>query len=305
MSELLLTTRGLTKQYGKHKAVDHVDLHLKKGAIYGFIGRNGAGKTTFLKMISGLAEPTEGEIELFGYTGKDLAKIRSRVGCLIESPGLYGNMNAYENLNIKCKLCGIKKDGYIEEILECVGLADVGKKKTSKFSLGMKQRLGIALALIGEPDLLLLDEPINGLDPQGIVEVRDTILRLNRERNMTIIISSHILGELSKLATDYGIIHQGSLLQEVTHEELMKRCSERMELWLDNPKEALPVLDKLGFVNYQVVDKEHIHIFERLSDSAIVNMELAKSGIMVKAISITNEELESYYLNLTGGANHD
>jgi len=202
-------------------------------------------------------------------------------------------------------LCGIKKDGYIEEILECVGLADVGKKKTSKFSLGMKQRLGIALALIGEPDLLLLDEPINGLDPQGIVEVRDTILRLNRERNMTIIISSHILGELSKLATDYGIIHQGSLLQEVTHEELMKRCSERMELWLDNPKEALPVLDKLGFVNYQVVDKEHIHIFERLSDSAIVNMELVKSGIMVKAISITNEELESYYLNLTGGANHD
>ncbi len=301
MSELLLTTRGLTKQYGSHKAVDHVDIHLKKGAIYGFIGRNGAGKTTFLKMISGLAEPTEGEIEMFGYRGKDLKKIRTRVGCLIENPGLYGNMSAYDNLKIKCMLFGIRKREYIEELLGVVGLSGVGKKKAKKFSLGMKQRLGIALALVGEPDLLVLDEPINGLDPQGIVEVRDTILHLSREKNMTIIISSHILEELSKIATDYGIIHNGSLLQEITREELMKRCSERMELKLLNPEAAIPVLDKMGFTNYQVVDKEHIHIFERLSDSALVNMELAKAGIPLQGISITNEELESYYLNLTGG----
>lgn len=220
MSEMLLETRGLTKQYGHHKAVDSVSMHIKKGAIYGFIGRNGAGKTTCLKMISGLSKPTSGEIEIFGYKGKDLQKVRSRVGCLIEAPGLYGNMTAYENLNIKCKLLGIKKADYVEEILKTVGLEQVGRKKTKHFSLGMKQRLGIGLALVGEPDLLVLDEPINGLDPQGIAEVRDTIQRLQKERNMTICISSHILEELSKIATDYGIIHNGSLLQELTRDEL-------------------------------------------------------------------------------------
>ena len=304
LSEMLLETRNLTKQYGHHKAVDSVDMHIKKGAIYGFIGRNGAGKTTCLKMISGLSKPTCGEIEMFGYKGKDLQNVRSRVGCLIEAPGLYGNMTAYENLNIKCKLFGIKKIGYIEEILRIVGLEDVGKKQTKHFSLGMKQRLGIGLALVGEPDLLVLDEPINGLDPQGIAEIRDTIQSLRKERNMTICISSHILEELSKIATDYGIIHNGSLLQEITREELMRRCSERMELTLDHPKLAIPVLDSMGFTNFQVTDKEHIHIFERLNESAVLNMELAKAGIPVKGISITSEELETYFLNLTGGTDH-
>lgn len=302
MSEILLQTIGLTKQYGHHKAVDHVNIHIKKGAIYGFIGRNGAGKTTCLKMLSGLAKPTSGEIEMFGYKGKDLGRIRTRVGCLIESPGLYGNMDAYENLKIKCKLFGIHKDNYIEEILRVVGLSDVGKKKTKHFSLGMKQRLGIGLALVGEPDLLVLDEPINGLDPQGIAEVRDIIQKLRDERNMTILISSHILEELSKIATDYGIIHNGSLLQELTREELMSRCSERIEVILDEPEKALPILDALGFANYQVIDKEHIHIFERLSESAVLNMELAKAGIPIKGIQVTSEELEAYFLNLTGGA---
>ena len=270
LSEMLLETRNLTKQYGHHKAVDSVNMHIKKGAIYGFIGRNGAGKTTCLKMIS----------------------------------GLYGDMTAYENLNIKCKLFGIKKKSYIEEILRIIGLENVGKKKTKHFSLGMKQRLGIGLALVGEPDLLVLDEPINGLDPQGIAEIRDTIQRLQKEKNMTICISSHILEELSKIATDYGIIHNGSLLQEITREELIRRCSERIELTLDHPKQAIPVMDSMGFTNYQVTDKEHIHIFERLNESAALNMELAKSGIPVKGISITSEELETYFLNLTGGADH-
>ena len=304
MSELLLQTRNLTKQYGRHRAVDDVNMHIKKGAIYGFIGRNGAGKTTCLKMISGLSTPSYGGIEMFGYKGKDLQKVRSRVGCLIEAPGLYGNMSAYDNLNIKCKLTGIKKKGYIEELLKTVGLDTVGEKKTKHYSLGMKQRLGIALALVGEPDLLILDEPINGLDPQGIVEVRETIQKLAKERGMTICISSHILEELSKIATDYGIIHNGSLLQEITREELIKRCSERIELTLDHPKQAIPVMDSMGFTNYQVTDKEHIHIFERLNESAALNMELAKSGIPVKGISITSEELETYFLNLTGGADH-
>lgn len=304
MEKYLLSTQGLTKQYGRQKAVDHIDIHIKKGAIYGFIGRNGAGKTTTLKMISGLARPTDGEIIMFGYRGGGLKNIRSRVSCLIEAPGVYGNLSAYDNLKIKCKLFGIQEKSYIPEILEMVGLNHVGKKKVKHYSLGMKQRLGIGLTLVGDPDLLLLDEPINGLDPQGIVEVRDTILRLNEERNMTILVSSHILEELSKIATHYGIIHNGSLLQEMTKEELMKRCSERIEICLDDPKRAVPVLDEMGFTNYQIVDKERIHIFERLEESAGLNMGLAKAGILVREIRITSEELEDYFLNLTGGASH-
>ena len=302
MSEYLLSTSGLTKQFGHHKAVNNVDLHVKKGAIYGFIGRNGAGKTTFLKMISGLSQPTSGEIEMFGYKNEELKHVRSRISCLIEAPGIYGNMSAYHNLAIKCKLFGIQDKQYIENILKIVGLSDTGKKKIKHFSLGMKQRLGIGLALVGEPDLLVLDEPINGLDPQGIAEIRDMLLRLKEEQNMTILISSHILEELSKIATHYGIIHNGNLLQELTREELMIRCSERMEVLLDDPKKAIPVLDQMGFTNYQVMDQHKIYIYERLNESASVNMELAKAGILVRGSGITSEELENYFLNLTGGA---
>lgn len=302
MSEYLLSPSGLTKQFGHHKAVNNVDLHVKKGAIYGFIGRNGAGKTTFLKMISGLSQPTSGEIEMFGYKNEELKHVRSRISCLIEAPGIYGNMSAYHNLAIKCKLFGIQDKQYIENILKIVGLSDTGKKKIKHFSLGMKQRLGIGLALVGEPDLLVLDEPINGLDPQGIAEIRDMLLRLKEEQNMTILISSHILEELSKIATHYGIIHNGNLLQELTREELMIRCSERMEVLLDDPKKAIPVLDQMGFTNYQVMDQHKIYIYERLNESASVNMELAKAGILVRGIGITSEELENYFLNLTGGA---
>ena len=304
MSELLLSTSALTKQFGRHKAVDQVSMHIKRGAIYGFIGRNGAGKTTTLRMIGGLASPTAGEIEMFGCRGRELKQIRSRVGCLIEGPGLYGNMTARDNMKMKCLLLGVQKKGYIEELLEVVGLKDVGKKHVKRYSLGMKQRLGIAMALIGEPDLLVLDEPINGLDPQGIAEVRETILRLNKERNMTILISSHILEELSKIATDYGIIHQGTLLQEITDEELRERCSERLEITLSSPELAIPVLDLLGIRRYQVMDKEHIYVFERLDESARLNMEFAKAGIPVKGLAVTNEELETYFLNLTGGNAH-
>lgn len=301
MSELLLQTRALTKQYGRHRAVDQVSMHIKKGAIYGFIGRNGAGKTTTLRMISGLASPTAGEIELFGCRGRDLSRVRSRVGCLIEGPGLYGSMSARDNLKMKSMLLGVYKRGYEEELLDIVGLGGVGKKPVKRYSLGMKQRLGIALALVGEPDLLVLDEPINGLDPQGIAEVRDTVLKLNRERNMTILISSHILEELSKIATDYGIIHNGTLLQELTNEELMEKCSERLEVTLDDPERAVPVMDRLGIKRYQVADREHIYIFERLEESAALNMAFAKAGIPVRGISVTNGELETYFLKLTGG----
>lgn len=247
LSELLLETRNLTKQYGHHKAVDSVDMHIKKGAVYGFIGRNGAGKTTCLKMISGLSKPTCGEIEMFGYKGKDLSKVRSRVGCLIEAPGLYGNMTAYDNLNIKCKLFGIRKEGYIEEILRIVGLEDVGKKKTKHFSLGMKQRLGIALALVGEPDLLVLDEPINGLDPQGIAEIRDMIQRLQKERNMTIciVLAAALLFTTILCKTDYEILNEADAVQQ---EQVAELTTENINVGMmvtlpTEPGEKMTVFD--------------------------------------------------------------
>ncbi|MDO4307069.1 MAG: ABC transporter ATP-binding protein [Eubacteriales bacterium] len=305
MSEYLLSTNRLTKEFKHHKAVNEVNLHIKKGAVYGFIGRNGAGKTTFMKMISGLSAPTSGDICFFGYTGTDLKKVRNRIGCLIEEPGLYPNMNAYDNIKLKCLAKGLYKKEYVQELLETAGLQDTGNKKVKKFSLGMKQRLGIALALVGEPDLLVLDEPINGLDPQGIAEVRETIQKLNAEHHMTLIISSHILGELSKLATDYGIIHNGVLIQEVTAEELRQQCQERIEVTLKNPKMALPVLDELGITRYNVVDKEHIHIYEHVHDSAHINAALVNAGNIISEIRIRNEELENYYFELTGGIGND
>lgn len=300
--DYLLSTNGLTKQYGRKNAVDHVNLHIRQGAIYGLIGRNGAGKTTILRMIAGLASPTEGEISLFGETGKKALYMTSRIGTLIESPGLYPNMSAAENLKLKCLALGVRKKGYIEELLDAVGLNGVGRKRVRNFSLGMKQRLGIALALVGEPDLLVLDEPINGLDPQGIAEVRETLSRLNRERNITLIISSHILEELSKIATDYGIIHNGVLLQELTQEELLARCSERIELKTDDTRRACVVLEEMGIRDYKVIDAGTIQIFERLNDSGKITMQLAENGVKTVGISVKNEALEDYYLDLTGGA---
>ena len=302
--EYLLSTDGLTKRFKRQTAVDHVSLHVKRGAIYGFIGRNGAGKTTFLKMVSGLSTPTSGEISLFGYSGVERKKVLSRIGVLIEAPGLYPDMSAYDNLKLKCICVGINKNGYIESILKMVGLDTVGQKKVKDFSVGMKQRLGIGMALVGEPDLLALDEPINGLDPQGIAEVRDTILRLNHERNITIIISSHILEELSKIAKNYGIIHEGRLIKELTSEELAVECGKRIEIKLDHPELALPVLDRLGFTKYRTVDQNTIQIFERLDESGAINMELAKQNIIVQSITVAGENIEDYFLNLTGGAHH-
>ena len=301
MMEYLLSTNSLTKQYGRHKAVNSVNIHIRQGDIYGLIGRNGAGKTTLLRLISGLASPTEGDFTLFGAQGKEAYRYLSRVGTLIESPGVYPNMSASDNLRLKCLAMGVRKKNEIEELLNIVGLADTGKKKVKNFSLGMKQRLGIALALVGDPDLVVLDEPINGLDPQGIAEIRDTLSRLNRERNITLIISSHILEELSKIATRYGIIHDGVLLQELTREELLARCSERIELKTDDTRKACTVLDRMGITRYKVVDPDTIHIFERLNDSGEITMVLAENQIRTMGITVKNEALEDYYLNLTGG----
>ena len=246
MSEYLLQTRGLTKQYGRHKAVENVDIHVKKGAIYGFIGRNGAGKSTCLKMVSGLSRPTAGEIEFFGYSGKELKDLRSRIGCLIEMPGLYGNMTAYQNLKIKCEMLGINKKGYVEDILKTVGMEKTGRKKTKHFSLGMKQRLGIGLALVGEPDLLVLDEPINGLDPQGIVEVRDTIQKLRDERNMT----KYIIGTISakdapKTPQMKGAVSRTAYYTGTTQEMVQREREQILDATVEDIQALAPIVEAI------------------------------------------------------------
>lgn len=300
--EYLLTTNSLTKKFGKHKAVNSVNIHIRQGDIYGLIGRNGAGKTTILKMISGLSAPTEGEFSLFGKSGQSAYQHMSRIGTLIEAPGIYPNMSAYENIKLKCIAMGVRKQGVIEELLNTVGLGNVGKKKVKNFSLGMKQRLGIALALVGDPDIVILDEPINGLDPQGIAEVRETLSKLNKEKNITFIISSHILEELSKIATNYGIIHDGVLIKEMTREELLAECSERIELKTNDTGKACTVLENMGISQYKVIDADTIQIFERLNDGGNITMALAENGVKTMGITVKNEALEDYYLNLTGGA---
>lgn len=302
--EYILSTSGLTKQYGKQKAVNNVNIHIKRGDIYGLIGRNGAGKTTILKIISGLAAPSEGEFTLFGKSGKDAAKVMNRVGTLIEAPGVYKDMSAAQNIKLKCIAMGVRKKGVVEELLKTVGLEDTGKKPVKNFSLGMKQRLGIALALVGDTDLVVLDEPINGLDPQGIAEIRETIERLSREKGITFIISSHILEELSKIATRYGIIHNGELLQELTKEELMSRCQERIELLTDNTAKASTILEDMGITKYKVVDKTTIQIYERLDDVSDIAVKLSQNGVKFGGISVKNEALEEYFLDLTGGVHN-
>lgn len=303
--EYILKTNLLTKQFKKQKAVDNISIQIERGAIYGLIGRNGAGKTTFLRMISGLAKPTSGEMEIMGMNSAD-GKINTtfeRVGCLIEQPGIYKNMNAFENLKLKALCCGVYSKDYVNQKLALVGLDYVGKKTVGNFSLGMKQRLGIAMAMIGEPDLLILDEPINGLDPQGIIEVRDIIQKINHEQNVTIVISSHILEELSKIATHYGIIHNGKLIEQLSRDEIMDKCAERLEIVTDTPEQACVVLDEIGGISYKVVDKQTVHVLNHIEDSALINANLSKVGIPVQSIGRKNESLEDYFIDLISKAN--
>ncbi|MGN0622974.1 MAG: ATP-binding cassette domain-containing protein [Oscillospiraceae bacterium] len=300
--EYLLSTNGLTKQYGSQKALNSVDIHVRKGDIYGLIGRNGAGKTTLLKIISGLAAPTEGAFSLFGKSGREVSREFGRVGTLIEAPGIYPDMSAYQNIKLKCIAMGVRKKDVVEELLKTVGLENTGKKAVKNFSLGMKQRLGIALALVGDTDLMVLDEPINGLDPQGIAEIRETIEKLNKEKGITFIISSHILEELSKMATSYGIIHHGELVQELSREELAAKCSERIELKTNDVSKACVVLEKMGIKDLKVVDKSCVHIYERLDEVNSITVSLVEGKVDILGISVVNENLEDYFLGLTGGA---
>ena len=298
----ILETRDLTKQFGGKTAVSHVNMEVHKGDIYGFIGKNGAGKTTLIRMAVGLAAPTSGTIRLMG--SDQLEKQRRKIGTVIEYPAVFPHMTAKENMEAQCRLLGVKNPSReISRILEIVGLADTGKKKARNFSLGMKQRLAIALALIGKPEFLCLDEPTNGLDPAGIVEVRDLIQRLNREENITVLISSHILGELSKLATRYGIIHHGRMLEQFTAEELEERCRSGLEIHVDNREKALGLL------------REHFHLSDirTLQDGslllpdtgvqpALVNQMLVQSGILVDSLHPRQGDLEQYFIQVTSRA---
>lgn len=295
-----LKTEGLTKQYGKHTVVDHVSMHVKRGDIYGFIGKNGAGKTTFMRMVSGLASPVEGTIELFG--SRELEKQRVRIGSLIEQPGLYGNMSAGENMEVIRRELGITEKHAVDEMLEFVKLSHAGRKKVKHFSMGMKQRLGIAIALFSNPDLLILDEPINGLDPAGIKEIRDLLLKLNREKQITILISSHILGELSRIATRYGIIKDGILIEEFERKELEQRCRRCQKLVVDDVERAVTVLEEQCHItSYDVPQEGVLRIFENLDDSWKINQKLINGGIRLKESYLAGQDLEGYFMDLLGG----
>lgn len=295
----VLRTENLTKVYGRHKAVNAVNLHVKKGDIYGFIGKNGAGKSTLMKMVAGLVAPSQGSIELFGSS--DIEKQRIRIGSLIEEPGLYPGMTAAENLEVYRRAYGITNQNVIRDTLDFIGLGETGKKKVGKFSMGMKQRLGIAIALLKSPDFLILDEPINGLDPTGIREVREFLTSLNREKNITIMISSHILGELSKIATTYGIIRDGELVEEFSAKELSTRCRRCQKLVVSNVERAVNVLEEeLQIKEFDVPEASVIRIYEHLEDIAKINHQLLLSGIEIKESYLAGQDLESYFMERIG-----
>ena len=299
--EYILTTDNLTKIYGTKRAADAISLHIKKGDVYGLIGRNGAGKTTFLKMICGLSTPTSGSITFAGKEGIDLAEEKNKIGALIESPGLFPKLSAYQNLKIKCIICGKNNDAYIKSLLKQVGLENVGKKPAQSFSLGMKQRLGIALALVGDPEFIVLDEPINGLDPQGIAEMREIIRNLSKERGMTVIVSSHILDELAKVADSFGIINDGKLIDEFTAAELDKRCSKYTLLRTGENEKTAKILADNGISEYEILENGEIRINEDIADTSKLNAALVGAGVPVYEIASIQGTLEQYYLTRTGG----
>lgn len=298
--DTVLKTTELTKVFSGKKAVDHVSMTVNRGDIYGFIGKNGAGKTTLIRMAVGLAAPNEGSIELFGSS--NLTQMRKKIGTVIEYPAVIPHMTAKQNLTAQCKLQGINDLSVIDRVLHTVGLEDTNKKKAKNFSLGMKQRLAIAIALIGEPDFLFLDEPTNGLDPTGIKEIRELIQRLNHEHGITVLISSHILGELSKLATRYGIIDNGVMIDEFTAEELEARCQSSLVIQVDRVPEACTILENVvGTKNYKLNADGTISLFDHLEEAGMINTVLAKHDIIVNSISMSTADLENYFIQVTGG----
>ena len=300
----VIQTMGLSKRYRDRWAVDHLDLRVEQGDIYGFIGQNGAGKSTTLKLLCGLARPTQGEALIFGKPVRD-SVARRRVGALIEQPGLYPDLSGCENLRLYATLLGLDSpERQVDWILETVGLAPGEKKPVKHCSMGIKQRLGMALALLGGPDLLLLDEPINGLDPEGIREMRELLLRLNRERGLTILVSSHILGELSKVATRYGIIQEGRLVEQITAAELEQKCADYLRLKADQPRKAAALLEReLHLTRWEMRPEGELRIYEAV-DAKAVGQLLTQAGIAVVEMGLHRQDLEGYFLERMGGNNH-
>ena len=302
--DYVLTTQGLSKHYKGFKALDALTMHVPKGSIYGFVGRNGAGKTTLIRVICGLQAQTSGEYTLYGIDSreKSIVKSRRRMGAVVETPSIFLDMTAEDNLKEQYRVLGLPSFDGIPELLKLVGLEDTGKKKARNFSLGMKQRLGIAVALAGDPDFLVLDEPVNGLDPQGIIEIRELILKLNHERQITVLISSHILDELSRLATHYGFIDGGRILKEISAAELEAACRKCMRLEVTDTGALVRVLDTMG-AEYQILSDSQADVYAKLNVSQLT-LALAKENCEVLSIEERDESLESYYVNLVGGGGH-
>lgn len=295
--EYIVETNDLTKQFAGKTAVNKVNMHIKKGDIYGFIGKNGAGKTTTMKLLLGMLYPTGGEIKLFGDS--DLNRARKRIGSLIEAPGIYNKCTAYENMK-RFSIINGGTDEEIKDILRIVGLDNTGNRKAGNFSLGMRQRLGIGLALLGNPELLILDEPINGLDPSAIKEIRDTILRLNRERQITILISSHLLDELAKITTRYGIVSDGSLVEEIEADELMERCRENLKITVNDTDKAVQILKKEFSISEAETKGDSLYIYQATDSPEEINEVLVKSGLKVKELTFCADGFEKYFIERIG-----
>ncbi|KEI80185.1 ABC transporter ATP-binding protein [Clostridium botulinum] len=303
MSEYILNTTNLSKKYKKDFVVSSVNISIKRGEIYGFIGENGAGKTTFIRMITGLVAPTNGEMKLFSREkGDELDNVRKRIGALIERPAFYPYMTAYENLEAFRIEKGIPGKECIDKILKSVGLYEDKNKKLKNFSLGMKQKLALAIALLGDPEFLILDEPINGLDPMGIKEVRELLKKLNKEKNITMLISSHILGELYQLATCYGIIHKGKLMEQITLKELDEKCKRSLSIKVDDVNKAATILEtELSTNNFKVLPDGTIRLYDYVDNSRLVSSTLTKANIIIDQIMPNDSNLEEYFINLVGG----
>lgn len=303
MSETVIEAKNLTKQYMKQKVVNDVSFQIKEGSICGLIGPNGAGKTTIMKMLGGLVIPTSGSLSLYeGSTEEEMAKARTRMSFIIETPYAKERMTAVQNLEIQRLQKGLPDKARIGEVLELVGLQNTGKKPVQKFSLGMRQRLGIANALLTKPEIMVLDEPVNGLDPEGIVEIRELLLKLNREEHITILISSHILSELSLLCTDYLFINRGEILQSVSSRDLKRVCREYYHIGTDHNALALSILqEKLGIKEFEVERDGSIRLFERLEDARIISKTLYEGGVVPTVLHMNEANLEQYYMNMIGG----
>ncbi len=303
--EYVLRTNAVKKQYGKYTVLNGLSMNVPKGSIYGLVGKNGSGKTTLIRLICGLQHPDMGEIEIYGvgYRFQEASEARRRMGAVVETPSVYLDMSAEDNLKQQYRILGMPSFDGIGEILRLVGLENTEKKKAKNFSLGMRQRLGIAVALAGEPDFLILDEPINGLDPQGIVEIRELILKLNREKGITVLVSSHILDELSKIATHFGFIDGGKIVKELSAEEVANACRKCLEITVSDVKPLIKVLDAMN-AEYSVQSDTKAKIFGE-TDITELTLALHKNNCNVRSLHECDESLEAFYIELVGGKTNE